>query len=328
VTPPIPLKTWTITPNNRIPYVSLLDTQQRYLHGVKTFLKANGYTCKGSSSAGIGAMDGVDRWTTPSNVTPRATVAVASQAWIVLTDGNGCNILLAYQGQSDDYARISFSPSGAFIAAGTPSNQPTAVDECVIANASLIEGVGLPSGNADRLWFGWVTTDRKACRFGVARGGTWLGLNWGVESVQSTVVTTSLFIDSSAAWSPPVWGFAFPPASSGRLQSSTGIARVRIASVDINVTVYFGLETFAIQFPFWGVPRSALQGSVGVSLWPLSIGSSNQGAEGKLGNLIDWWVSSTYSQKDGETYRLRLVHADRNVGIIWPWDGVTYPQLT
>lgn len=112
MTLPTATKTWTISANNRIVYTSLAVTQQKYLHGIKTFLLAHGWTCKGSASAGTGAMDGVDRWTVTTDVTPRATAMGASCGWWCGTDANGSDLLLAWVGASDDVAMIRFSPGG------------------------------------------------------------------------------------------------------------------------------------------------------------------------------------------------------------------------
>jgi hypothetical protein len=122
---PTPVKTWTISPNNRLVFASLLQVQQGYLHGIKTFLKANGYTVKGSASAGVGAMDGVDRWTLTTDVTPRATVQSSSNAWIVLTDANGADLCLSYVGATDDVARLSYSSQGALQL--TPGSSPITI---------------------------------------------------------------------------------------------------------------------------------------------------------------------------------------------------------
>lgn len=114
MTLPTHAKTWTISANNYIPFVSLADLTQKFLWGIKNFLVSNGYAVKGSCSNGTGAMDATDRWTTAADVTPRGATAGESMAWLVLTDGNGANILLAWQGATDDESRISFSPSGTY----------------------------------------------------------------------------------------------------------------------------------------------------------------------------------------------------------------------
>jgi len=297
---------------------------QRYFFGVKQFLVANGYTVKGSASAGTGAMDAVDRWASSASVTPRATVAAASQGWIVLVDSNGANILLTYQGATDDIARISFSPGGLFVAAGTANQQPTATDEQVMSTANTLIG---STASADRLWNGWVSSDRKLCRFNIARSGIWVGQIWGVELIAPTVI-------APASITPAMWGFSFLNTVNTWASSSVvGFARPVVASVAINASMSFMAQWFfATQQPsvgHFGIIQPEAQGGVGYGIWPLSIGSRTAGATGKLGALYDWWDGRS-DAADGDTYGTLEFIAIGPPGVqcIWPWDGVTSPVLT
>lgn len=326
MTLPVPAKTWTISPNNRISFVSLLDTNQHYLFGIKAFLKTNGYAVKGSASAGTGAMDAVDRWTTFADVTPRGANTVTSQAWQVLTDGNGCDILLAFQGSSDHQGRIAFSPGGLYVAAGTPNQQPTATDEVevIAASTSLVDA----TATADRVWHGWVSTDKKACRFAIARQSVFVAVFWGVEALVSTVVTSDKLMGVPVTFSPAVWGFQYTPSQmsfSNFLTTNNGRARVIVASVAFNATLLGGVEEFNSSATQWGNVKTELQGAIGYPLYPLSIGSNLSGAQGKLGNLVDWWAGRTSSVTDGDTYALQLISTSG--GIAWPWDSSTQPVL-
>ena len=125
MTLPTPVKTWTISPNNRISYVSLADTTQRFFHGIKTFLLAHGWTTAGSAKSGTGALDGVDRWTATTDVTPRGATQADSNAWWVGTDGNGAQMCLSWCGATDDCGRISFSPAAAFSISRASGTLPT-----------------------------------------------------------------------------------------------------------------------------------------------------------------------------------------------------------
>lgn len=321
---PIKQKTWTITPNNRITFVSLLDTMQRYLHGVKTFLKANGYTVEGSASAGTGAMDGTDRWTATTDVTPRATIAGASQAWISLRDANGVRILIAYQGGSDDIARIAICADGtSFVAAGTPNQQPTATNEQVLTSGiSLID-----SASGDRLWWGWVDSTHKMCRFAIARASAWVGVLWGVEQVTSGVSAPTVF-------SPASWGFSFPAGTSNVVYSgnAAGVARTVVSSISKQCVAKMGAEFFG-STNFCDNTKAPAQGGLGYLMQGLSIGTSTAGAEGKLGNLIDWWsmqASTVAAQGDtlGSLDFLHMGASGNGRGIFWwPLDGVTTPIM-
>ena len=321
---PVLLKTWVISPNNRITFVSLLDTMARYLFGVKAFLKLNGYTVRGSSDGVTGAMDLVDRWTTFANVTTRATAAAAVQSWIVLRDGNGVDILLTYQGASDDIARISFSPGQLFVAAGTPTHQPTATDEQVVSSAvSLINA----TASVDRLWFGWVSSDFKMCRFAVARNSAWVGRVWGIEELTQQVV-------APAAFSPAVWGFALTVGTS-YFSAQAGVARPSVSAVPFNCVVVFGVEVLSNNSLIVAGSKPPMQGGTGYLFHPLSIWSTTAGARGKLGNLIDWW-SARFDAEAGSLYggakqfiavSGSAVSTTAVAASAWPWNGITTPIL-
>lgn len=314
-------RTWTISPNNRIQYVSLNDTMARYLFGIKQFLVAGGYTVRGSSDGSAGAMDLTDRWITFANVTTRGASAAAPQSWIVLRDGNGVDILLAYQGASDDVCRISFSPGQLFAAAVTPTHQPTAADEQLVKAAATAIGV---SATIDRIWFGWRSSDNKACRFAIARNNAWLGFQWGIEDFTHALVAPAVI-------SPPVWGFALQTGTSYvRTSTQAGVSRVVISGTPYSCTAILAIETFADSAIFASTIKPELQGAYLVH--PISVGSSTSGARGKLGNLIDHWTGRSDAEH-GVTYGLlqflsvgNYVFTGGSSGL-WPWDGATTPVL-
>ena len=315
-------KTWVITPNNRITYVSLNDTMARYLFGVKAFLKTNGYTVRGSSDGTTGAMDLVDRWATFANVTTRATAAAAVQSWIVLRDGNGVDILLTYQGASDDIARISFSPGQLFVAAGTPTHQPPATAEQVVSSAVTLIGV---SATVDRLWFGWVSSDFKMCRFAIARSGVWLGRSWGIEEVTPQVVSPAVF-------TPSVWGFAMT-IGTAYFSTASGVARAVISGTPFSCVVGFGIEVLGNNVVNASTIKPEVQGGAGYLFHPLSVWSNTTSCRGKLGNVIDWWGGRTDAEHGslyGGAKQFIAVASAPSVagaGSVWPWNGVTTPIL-
>lgn len=321
-------KIWTISANNRITFVTLNDTMSKYLFGIKVFLKANGYLVKGSSNGTTGAMDAVDRWVTSANVTTQGAGSGSAQSWIVLTDGNGVDILMTYQGATADVARLSFSPGALFVASGTPQNQPTATDEVVFSSAiTLINN----TASADRIWFGWVDSKSQLCRFAIARSGVFVASNWGVERVFSVVGG-----GGAALWNPPVWGFAIPFNQQALINGSLiGGARPTVASVAANVTVGLGMEYLINSAAIFGSIKPELQGAEGYPIYPLTIATNNVvGNRGKLGNLFDWWQGRTSGAVDGDLYGtfqlLGLTGIDgvNNGSLLWPWDGVTAPVLT
>lgn len=326
---PVKQKTWVLSVNNRVTFVSLLDTTQRILHGFKTFLKANGYTVKGSASAGTGAMDAVDRWTATTDVTPRATIAGASQAWIVLVDGNGAEILIAYQGGSDDVYRVSICSDGTgFSAAGTPNQQPTSSlsNEQVLSTGATMIGA---TASGDRLWNGWVDSQHKMCRLAVASGGTWVGKTWGVELATPGVTAPSV-------WSPAVWGFLYSGANINILFgfNNAGFARTVISSVARLCTVIAGNEAYSTGAAFSDI-KTPQNGGAGYLMYGMGLGTNTANAQGKIGNMIDQWFTWTDGSVNvpGDTLGTNdFIHmgtaGNGNGTLWWPWNGATVPTLT
>jgi hypothetical protein len=320
MTLPVVVKTWVISPNNRITFVSLTDTMANYLFGVKEFLKTNGYTVRGSSDGSAAALDLADRWITSANVTTRGTVAAAPQSWIVLRDGNGADILLTYQGTAAEIARISFSPGQLFVIAGTPTHQPTATDEQVVTSASELINTNT---NTDRIWNGWVTSDRKFCRFNIARAGVWVGKCWGIENFTHALVSPAVIAN-------PVFGFSMPAQQSTLANGSIiGAARVTVSAVGFNCVVRYGAEFLGNNPTNASTFKPELQGQW--LIFPLSIASTTTGARGKLGNCIDQWMGRS-DAADGSYYgQLEFLGISGYVGAgasgLWPWNGVTYPVV-
>lgn len=318
--------TYTFQINQRITFVSLNDTSARFMFGVKAKLKASGYTVKGSCDGVTGAMDGVDRWVTSTNATTRGANNTTAQSWIVLTDANGVNVMLAYQGASDDIFRVSFSPTGAYVAAGTPNQQPTATDEQVLCSATSMINA---TASGDRVWNCVVRADNKGFRVNIARLGSWVGLAWGVEQVQSTVVT--------ATFSPPTWGFAFTPANlaGGNFNAAFsanargGLARTVVSSTAFSCQCVVGYEVWSGSAALFGNTQPELQGSAGYLIQPVSIATTTTGSQGKIGNLVDWWIGRLSGASDGDVYGSnQFVVVGSAGGVIWPWDGATTPVLT
>jgi len=329
---PTKQKTWTITPNNRIPFVSLNDTMANYLFGVKAFLKANGYTVAGSSNGTTGGTpgtpDGVDRWITAANVTTQGAAAGNAQSWVILTDGSGVQILITYQGATADVGRISFSPGALFVVAATSQNQPTATDEQVMTTGnSLI----LATASLDRSWFGWVDSQSKLCRFCVARSNIFVGQLWGVEIAASVVTGTG------TTWSPAVWGFSINPTTDnwGSPGAVIGKARPTVSSSPVNVNVLWAVEMFGnlTTTNSIAISRTELNGATGYPAVPIGIGSTTASAQGKLGNLYDQWSGPGLTgSADGNTYGGKQFigvggYRGNTGSLVWPWNGITTPIL-
>lgn len=317
---------WLFSPNNRISFVSLNDTMARLLFGIKNFLVATaGYTVKYTSTGSTGpssASDHTDRWLSFSNCATRGTAAGTNQSFAVLTDGNGCDLLLTYQGASDDIARISFSPSGLFVPAGTSTQQPTATDELVV-----LTGTSLVGGTAslDRVWHAMATKDRRSLRFFIYRAGSLM------NSVGLELCLTNGVIDNGVSFNPPVVGWATSQATINAAPSNGsvvgpgttnngGIARINSTSVAVG-----------------GCGESYLGSLVGTSLTldlqgggpvvvPVGFATSTASVAGKIGNRIDCWFGYwTGVPQQGDALG-DLTHVFFGTGI-HPWDGVSYPVV-
>lgn len=334
---PVTTRTWVISPCNRIIFVSLLDTMQRYLFEIKGFLKANLWTVKGSCSAGMGAMDAVDRWSASTMVMPRATIAAASQAWIVLTNSvTGIDLLITFQGVSDDVCRFSYSPGGLFVVAATPNQQPTATDEVV--DHGLGVSVINNAASGDRLWSGWASTDGKAFRFALARGGLWISRSWGVESYIPTMASPA---NGTPSANPSFFLSVYIPNGIPNA-SQFGRTRLIVASIPSSlVAVHLGVETWPLNASTasyatsFAAEKPQLQGALGYPNLPLSLYAITIGYRGKIGNTIDQWAGRSSGDIPGDTYgpSLQFINmigylGSNGGGGVWPWDGVTVPVMT
>lgn len=322
---PVPQKVWTISANNRITFVSLNDTMGRYLKGVADFLLAHGYTCKGSCDGTTGAMDGVNRWTSVANASVRGANTATANSWMVLTDANGCDILLSYVGATDDIGRIAYSPGGLYVAAGTPNQTPTATDDQVLNTITVIG----TDTTLDRIWHGWVDSESKLCRFALFRSTANYGCAiWGVELLSSRV---------TIAFSPTVWGFKYAPnvLNAGNFESAFsanskgGRTRVNGVSVDI----LGGYEKFMNATLLWNDIRTELQFATGYPMCPLTVGSTTATREGPLGDLYDWWTGRGGAAViPGDPYNQQFIqlgdgsNAQALGGLVWPWDGVSQAE--
>lgn len=318
---PTPTRTWVISPCVQIAYVSLIDATQQVLYRLKTFLLARGCTVRGSASAGTGAMDSTDRWSNAAAVTPRATTSAASQAWIVLRDGNGADILLAFQGSSDDIARISFSPGGLFVAAGTPNNQPTATDEEVIWSAtSLVNS----TTSGDRRLSLWGTADAKNFRMAIARSNSWTG---GIIGVELAGAPDSGF-GAGIVFSPALYGYGNLPASMTNANGSVAYApnsigaRCRITVGGTPTSIGAGLASLrgANAPSAFNNSVQHLQGN-NYAMLETYLVSQTASAFGLIGKRIDMWLGKTFNagSVDGDTYGTNQFI---NIGeTVWPWDG-------
>jgi hypothetical protein len=406
-------RTWkqlltTGVPGQRISFVSVLDAMQNTLYGLKNFLvSTSGATTKyqvvWTASGGTGpanSADSTDRWSGAAAITPRATVAAASQAWCLLLAGNAqpvwtintvyaqgtyvtnggnvyicrtagtsagsggptttaadivdntahwqflqvgtgqTQILLAFQGASDDICRISFSPGALFVLAGTTNNQPTATDEQVFLSATTIVNA---TASADRILHVWASDDAHAFRALVMRSSVVVSPAFGVEDFQAGVTSFPVNGSASVATLPrATWGFAFVNSLMTAAQitaaaySTTagsnygGLVRALVSSSFFSCSTLLGGEASGLGagdhsfFTF----QPELQGGAGYIPWPLGMVTNTAGARGRLGNPVDWWAVSPSGGVVGDGLGASYQFWQVGTSVIWPNPSNAAPTLT
>lgn len=324
MTLPTVTKTWTVSANNRITFVSLNDTCSRILFGIKNFLVATmgytvKYTCDGTTGPTSSA-DHTDRWASATNAATRGTSVNVAQSFAVVTDGNGCDIMLAYQGATDSQARIAFSPSGVFLPAGTSNQQPTATDlmEMWPATSDLTN----ITGSLDRVWHIQASTDKKAFRFVNYRAST-MTATFGLE-----VITREPAMMSNTVFNPPVVGWGTFVSNSlvgngcaiGPVVGGGQGGQARLNGVISNVG---GCGEIMNGTTFFSVANPELQAAAPIV--PVGFATAQAGVAGKLGMRIDAWTVFCSGIGQGDTFgTLQFVYFGT---LVLPWDGVSTPVI-
>lgn len=336
-------KTWTISYNNAITGATLNEMMGNYLFALASFFLANGYTCKGSSDGATAAMDGVNRWAAATDADTRGANTTSANSWLVMTDGNGCDILLSYVGSTDDIAYIAFSPGGLYVVAGTATHTPTATDQLGLSPSSNTV-INATAAATQRNLFMWVDSEAKLMRVLLIMNGAAAspcGLVWGVELAD--------FYLQDKTPTPAVWGFRYaasaglfnlgPGTTSGFIgnYSTTpgalqgGQCRINGQQVDVNggVLEFEAAAAGGFALP-WSNTQTPLQGAAGYPIWgPLRIGSRTAQQIGMVAQLYDWWTcryNNLNTSLAGDTYdNLNFMAVGLGGGLLWPGDGATVP---
>lgn len=311
-------KDWLISANLRNAYVSLADMTGWFLFENKNAMLAAGwtvkFTCDGTTGPS-GSGDTTDRWLAKADAATRGANAASAQSYAVMQSADGVQVLLTFQGASDDIARISYSNSGVFTLAAPSTNQPTASDEIVVSNANSVVSSATPG---DRVMTIWCSDDATQWSHVIFRAGSIIHFI-GVERINSFC--------GAGVFVPPYVGYrhnAFnrtnnPPANNPQIAGTVGdgtfvignanwrgtLARVftagvfrtiRVAGGFINIThIADGFtRTFNNLDDSMSSHTPALQGSRGTPLSPLYwCGERAANVDGVLGSPIDWWLSYT-----------------------------------
>jgi len=313
MTAPITTKVWTVLPNKRNAYTSLADMTAWCLFENKVAMKNIGWTvkfsCDGTTGPSSGA-DTTDRWATRANAQTRGAAAANPQSWIVMQNADGVQVLLAFQGATDDAARISISPKGLYTLATPSTNQPTATDE--LATGATVIGT---STSGDRTMTIWVSNDTKNWSFIVFRAGAVIG-TWGAERI-TNFCAPNVFSPDGLSDIPYVTyrytslgrqtGAGVPgtitPTSLLLFGVNGALARVFTAGTAKSIRVGGGQVMFCYEGNVGGVPSAPFASQADVSglnngtpampiIWSSSFTS---GATGFIGSPIDWWQMVTTS---------------------------------
>ena len=319
MTLPILHKTWSFSTNNRISYVSLNNATSKLLFGIKNFLVGTmlytvKYTCDGTTGP-TSSSDHTDRWVTSANCTTRGANTTTAQSFCVLTDGSGVDILLTYQGSTDDTMKMSMSTGGLFTPAGTANQQPTATDETIVLpNTASVVGA---STSGDRIWHIMATTDKKNFRVYVNLT-SFMTYAFGLE-----VVTPAVF---AFTWTPTVVGWATnvsnpQAASAGHiLQPSSTVGNCGVARISgTNLTAGGGGEIFCgnLSSALFGENNVPLEG--GAPLTAVGFYCTTTNFQGKLGDRPDIYFPWSNAVVQGDTLGANQ-WAFMGTGFV-PWNG-------
>lgn len=318
--------------NQRITFTSLVNTMGSYISGIGNHAISQGYTCSGSSNGTTGAMDGVNRCTNAAGYAVRGANATTAQSWLCLRAANGAQTLFCYQGSQDQGGRVSFSPGGLFVAAGTPTFQPTATDEMlfIATNTDLING----TASGDRIFNVWIDPAHNGWRSCVFRSNIMVGMAMGVELYDPTFLTSPVTVPVA------VWGFAYNAANmsamhnagtgqgAGTIYGSSqtgGLSRLLLSGSPI--TAQFGAtwKCFGAQQgnELDGISLAGNGSLTAIRTLGLFTMTSNVG---DVGNRFDWHFChdrQACGNLDASGSWLMINQATTTGvtgGVIWPWN--------
>lgn len=324
---PAVTKTWDFNCiNQRISWVSLLDASSSVMYLVKNELVSHcswtvQWSCNGTTGPTSSA-DHTDRITSKAAMQVRATVAAAAQSWVVLNGGNGGQVLITYQGASDDIFRVSFSPGALFTLAGTTTNQPTATDEVLIAAAITMVGATLSTdrvmhcvGSTDGKLFRVFTYMTNACQRA-----------WGLEAVVPTT-TGPTFSPPVVVWNAPAITFANAASTVGgsiaNNTTSGGQSGAQAARVNSTIIACGGGAERYLGGTSSVFTEASPSLNSGAPIVPLCYASNAANLSGKLGNRIDAWFPYSTGLAEGSIFgALQFVYFNT---IMIPWDGASSP---
>lgn len=346
---PTPELSWRFQLQTRVTYTSVLQCAGDAIYTIITRLISEGWTCKGSCDGTTGAMDGVNRITAGNKFQTRFSGSAGAQSWIVLTDGDGADIVWSFNSAADDRVNYWWSPKGIATVAGTATNEPTATDQTRMTaffTTTFVSMVG--SGTSgDRLVSVWTTSDHKNFRVGIARSGVWVSCH-GKETYTTATLGAGITLHPGFAFMYP--GDSFTASNSnayrGLLECCTTVSAA--ATDQFRTTGYrtdgggtaltlaryttiagiVGAATNPDLGQYIGTVQLPLQGGSSYPLRRLGLISGTASHEGFVGKMKDWYFGHLDATiGSGSTYGTLawiVMGGSLNCpGIIWPWDGTT-----
>jgi hypothetical protein len=189
-------KAWTITPNLRRAFVSLVDTASWCMYQNKVALVARGWTTVYSCNGVAGpadANDHTDRMTSEAAFGVRSAVAAGAQSFWIGENADGVQIMFAYLGATDDVFRISFSPGGLFTLASPTTHLPTASDEMVVSSGNSIVNA---TTSMARVMSIWASNDTRHWSFIIFRNNALLNYI-AIERINNLCFPATIFGDGT-----------------------------------------------------------------------------------------------------------------------------------
>jgi len=310
-------KDWSINPNVRNTFSTLIDMSGWYIYQNHTWLKTHGWTVKFTSNGITGPSsnaDAVDRIISNAAASVRGTSATAIQSWTVLTSSDGVQLLFAFQAAGvsptgDDIIRISYSPGGLYVINVTDSRfQPTATDEVVITTGNSIVNA---TASADRVMTIWAADDGTAWSNILFRSLTHQ-TTFGFEKINN-YCATGVFAKPYVAYRYTAFDRSVNPGGAGPVYdaSSTAagvatwtgtLARVFTAGASRTTrlgggtiqTAAVGGSSLSIEDVFLSNTPALQNGTM--PLFPLFwTGEKAANLDGFIGTPTDWWVGMSGS---------------------------------
>lgn len=294
-----PLRTWTISPNNRIPFGSIEDTLQRELLGIKDHWKtALGVTVVGSSNGSVADFDGEDRWLSHEDV--------GRSSWIVLRAPGLGNAEILLERSNVTSVKIAFAPWGYQLVTGIPWG----AREQVLSAGPF----DVADERGDRLWSAGVSEDGAGFWFFLARARS-IHRFCFLQDCESTVAPPATF-------DPSVVGFSLDNRG---LEARRFVTKAMGAACvnDISSALFMGGESYGGAALAVEVQTTLTDLQGGFLVQPLSVWSEAPGARGKVGNLIDVWAGVA-ALSDGallpDDGTMQMIAIGQ---FVIPWDGKT-----